>query len=235
MIKRIGNRVILVGVAHVLPESREEVIQTIREEEPDIVGVELCRKRYLQLTSESQEKNSGITLSRTAILAKILRFLQEKIGERTGMLPGEEMKAAIDEARKMGADVQLIDRDINLTLQRLLNKMTLMEKIKILGEVLLSPLKFSEDIRLEDLTKEEIIEELLSEIESLSKTTYNVLIKERDQFMADRITNTLRSGTEKIVCVVGAGHIPGLSEELEDRFEEGILEPWDSYQLEWSL
>ncbi len=235
MIKRIGNRVILVGVAHVLPQSREEVIRVIEEEKPEIVGVELCRKRYLQLTSESEEEGSRIPLSKTAILAKILKFLQEKVGEQTGMLPGQEMLAAIEEARKVGADVQLVDRDINLTLQRLLDEMSLLEKIKILGEVLLFPFQFSEDIRLEDLTNEEVIENLLSQMKSLSKTTFRVLIEERDQYMADKITNSLRAGTGKIVCVVGAGHIPGLSKELEERFEDGILEPWDSYHLEWGV
>lgn len=236
MIKRIGERVILIGVAHVLPESREEVIEVIEEEKPDIVGVELCRKRYLQLTSPSQEKSSGIPLSTTGILAKILRYFQKKIGERTGMLPGEEMLTAIQEARKVGADIQLIDRDINLTLQRLLNKMSLWEKIKILGQVVLFPLLHSsEDIKLQDITKEEVVEKLLAETKKFSNTIYTVLIEERDQFMAEQITNTLKSGTGKIVCVVGAGHIKGLSKEMEKRFEEGILEPWESYHLEWEV
>lgn len=235
MIKRIGDRVVLVGVAHVLPDSREEVIEVIEEEKPDMVGVELCQDRYVRLTSKSQDKSSGIPLSRTAILAKILNFLQEKIGERTGMLPGEEMLAAIEEARKVGADVQLVDRNINLTLQRLLDKMTLLEKIKILGEIVFLPFQFSEDIKLEDITNEEVVEKLLLGIKSFSKTTYKVLIEERDQFMADQITKTLRSGTGKMVCVVGAGHIPGLTQELEKRFEKGILSSWENYHLEWGI
>lgn len=96
MIKEFGDRLILVGVAHVLPESKTKVRKVISEEDPEIVGVELCPKRYIQLTSESgggEETRMGF--SREALLAKILNYFQEEIGKETGMMPGEEMLTAI--------------------------------------------------------------------------------------------------------------------------------------------
>lgn len=234
MIRKIGDRLTLVGVAHILPESMEEVREVISEGEPEVVGVELCRGRYFQLTTDLEaEEGIRSLFSRVGLLARILRFFQEKMGQRTGMFPGEEMLTAVQEAQETGASVALIDRDINLTLRRLIDRMGFWEKLRILSEVLFSFLWTGRKIEFEDLTEEEVVEELISTLKDSSRTAYDVLIKERNEYMADRITDLLGSRGGKILCVVGAGHIPGLTEELESRLEGEVFEPWGSFQLEW--
>lgn len=236
MIKRIGDRLILIGVAHVLPESKEEVKKHIREEKPKVVGIELCQKRYIELTTGPQQSRSGgFDFSRVGILARILRFIQEVIGEKTGMLPGEEMLTAVREAEDVGAEIRLIDRDVDETLSRLINEMPVLEKIKIALEVLTSPFRTGQEIKLEDVTKEEVVDELLSALKNMSKTTYKVLIEERNEYMAERISEILKTKPGKVICVVGAGHVPGLSETLESRFDESTLDPWSEYHMEWSV
>lgn len=236
MIRRIGNRLILIGVAHVLPQSIEEVKNRIKKEKPNVVGVELCRSRYLSLTTKGRKSGEmSVGSSRVSLLAKILGYFQEKMGQQTGVFPGEEMLTAIQGAQSIGSEVKLIDREINFTFQRLMAKMSFWEKLKILSEVLFSFLWFRKDFDLEDLTEEEVVEELLSTFEDLSETAYEVLIEERNEYMADKITDLLRSRSGKILCVVGAGHVPGLSEKLESRFENGTFEPWKSYQTEWEI
>jgi len=235
MIKRIGDRIVLVGVAHVLPESKKEVKRVIEEERPGLVGVELCRNRYMNLITPS-DGSSGLPLSRTGILARIMQFIQNRIGQKTGMLPGDEMLAAIKGAENIGANVQLIDRDINVTLQRLISRMPITEKIKIAGSILVAPFLFSgDDIELEDITKEEVVEDLVLEMKRFSNTIYEVMIEERNKVMARRIANSMRSGENKMVAVVGAGHVPGLSKILGKRLEEGALDPVDEYSMDGNL
>ncbi|KXB05687.1 hypothetical protein AKJ50_00180 [candidate division MSBL1 archaeon SCGC-AAA382A13] len=220
MIREIGDRIILAGVAHVLPQSKEEVERLIIEKKPRFVGVELCRKRYFELISNPNSREKKFEFSRAGILAYILSYLQERIGKKTGMLPGEEMLAAVKGANEIQANVVLLDRNIDITLQRLLDKMSIFEKVQILFSILLLPFQSGEKIKLEDVTHEEVVEKLISSFKEFSQTAYTVLIEERNKYMADRIWEILNSNSGKILCVVGAGHVPGLARELESRFEE---------------
>jgi len=224
MIRRLGDRLILIGVAHILPKSKTEVEKLILEEEPEIVGVELCYRRYISLVSDRKPEDGGtIKLSRTAILAGFLKIIQDKIGEETGMLPGEEMLSAIKSAKEMDAKVELIDRNINLTLQRLLDRTSILDKLKILFSVLFSFFKLGDELKLEDLTEEKLVKELVSSFRDFSEPMYEVLIEERDHYMADRIFDLIQKSSGKIVCVVGAGHVPGLANELESRLRKEQL------------
>lgn len=225
MFRKIGDRLVLVGVAHVFPESMREVESAIIEENPDTVGVELCRGRYLELTSESRQ--GGLSLrdfSMEAIFAKLMRSLQERIGRQTGMLPGEEMLTAINLAQTTGAEVRLIDQDIDITLQRLLNSLSFLDKSKIFLEILLFPILGTEEIRYEDLNDEEVIEELISTFRDFSEDAYRVLVEERNEYMARQIIHMLSSGDEKAVCVVGAGHVSGLEDILKSRCDNDFFQ-----------
>lgn len=234
MIRKIGERLTLVGVAHVIPESRDEVIKNIREREPEVVGVELCPSRYFELLDKPRTKrNLKMSFSREGILAMILSFFQEKIGQQTGMLPGEEMVAAVKEAQNAGAEVKLIDRNINLTLQRLIEKLSFFEKIKLLMETLASIFWPEMEIDVESITEDEVVEELLSSLRDYSMSAYQVLIEERDEYMADQIVRLLRSRSGEVLCVVGAGHVPGLTERIESVLENGDPEPWETLELNW--
>lgn len=234
MIKKIGNRLILVGVAHVLPQSLKKVEDTIEKESPRVVGLELCQSRYFQLTtSQGKLKERKFEFSRRTILAYFIRYFQEKIGQQTGVMPGEEMLTAARKAQESDAEVALLDRDINLTLRRLGSQMDLWEKLKILAQMILFFLPGQEEIELERVTEKKVVEELLSSFRKTSESAYKVLIEERDEYMTNRILELLNSRDGKILCVVGAGHIPGITKKLKPRLESKNLEPWGSFQLDW--
>lgn len=234
MIREIDERLLLVGVAHVLPKSIEEVKETIEDKNPDTVAVELCHNRFLQLTSPEKGENKGMgDFSQETLLAKLLSYFQEKIGQKTGMMPGEEMITAIQKAQENGAEVKLIDRDINTTLNRLIQRTSSWEKIRVVLELFFSFLWSREEIDLEKFTEEKYLEELISTFRDFSEPAYEVLIEERNMYMADKISDLLKSRSGKIVCVVGAGHVPGLTEILNSRFKEGVPEPWHSMTMSW--
>lgn len=226
LLKKLDNRLFLIGVAHVLPKSTVEVERAIAEEKPDIVAVELCPARYLALTRGLKRPSILGTMRagrvKLSLLNSLLYLLQKKFSQQTGMPAGEEMLVAIRHAQKIGARVELIDRDISITLQRLIDRMSRWEKLRLVAELLLGLLPFGKRVELERLTDDQIVAYLLNELKLTSPTAYQVLIRERDAYMASRVAMLLSASTGKVVCVVGAGHVPGIYERLS----RGISGSW---------
>jgi len=226
MLKKLGDRLFLVGVAHVLPKSAVEVGHIIAGERPDIVAVELCPTRYLALTRGLKRPSmleamraGGVKLS---LFNSLLYLLQKKFSSQTGMPAGEEMLVAIRHAQEIGARVELIDRDIGITMQRLTDRMPWRERLRLFAELLLGLLPFGKPVELERLTDDQIVTYLLHELKQTSPTAYQVLIMERDDYMASRVAMLLSASTGKVACVVGAGHVQGIYERLS----RGISGSW---------
>ena len=212
------NRVILVGTGHVLQESVDLVRKTIKEVKPDYVALELDPDRLIALESEDQEKPSIRDMFRMGIritlLGVVLSHFQSKVGEETGVLPGAEMLESLKTAQEVGAEVELIDRSVAITLNRLISSMSLLDMLKIIFYMLL-PSK----VELENID-EDMVDDLTEELYRLSPSAYSVLIEERDRIMAENILKL--SGT--VVVVVGAGHVKGIKKELTERYKNSEKE-----------
>ena len=130
----------IIGTAHVSEKSVEEVKDAIYEKQPDVVAIELDRGRYTRLRKEMAGIEEDDTIPITQIIKEnkigvflvstILGHFQSKIGAELDVKPGSEMIGAIEAAEDLKIPIALIDRDINITLQRALNKMTFKEKFK---------------------------------------------------------------------------------------------------------
>jgi len=72
--------------------------------------------------------------------------------------------------------------------------------------------KLSED-QIEELKKKGALQGMLEELAQFLPSVKEVLIDERDVYLA---TNIYKAQGEKIVAVVGAGHIPGIVRRLEE-------------------
>ncbi len=215
VIRRVGDRLVLIGVAHVLPRSAAEVGEIIEAERPDAVAVELDPSRYLAMT---QGRKPGLLDMFRAgpnilLLGALIYLTQGKFSRQTGMEAGEEMLAAIDKAKQVGAQVHLVDRDIGVTMQRLVGGMSLREKIRLFGNLLVGLLPVGKEVELERITEEQMVAGLLAEFKKLSPTAYQALILERDAHIASRLADLLLAG-KKVVCIVGAGHVPGIYDRL---------------------
>ncbi|MEM2282431.1 MAG: TraB/GumN family protein [Candidatus Hadarchaeales archaeon] len=204
IVEQIGERLTLVGTAHVLPQSVRMVREIILEKRPSVVGVELCRGRYLAL------KEGRVSVPRSP-LALILYLIQEFFSRRTGVRAGAEMLEAIGAAEEVGARVEFLDRDIGLTLQRLL-ALGPWEKLKFAfwaaGGFLFSP-----RVNPEELLQGKVLSSLLGTFRRACPGFYRVLVEERDEYILNRILELSGTG-EKLVCVVGAGHLEGIKRRL---------------------
>ena len=132
----------VVGTAHVSADSVEEVERVVDEEQPDTVAVELDEGRYRQMKGETPDDLDASDLLKGSMAFQflaywLLSYVQKRLGEKFGIEPGADMKAGIDAAEAIGADVALVDRDIQVTIQRFWARMTGVEKLRLVGELAL--------------------------------------------------------------------------------------------------
>ncbi len=225
----LGDRnVILIGTAHVSSRSVEEVQEAIRTEKPDRVCVEIDETRYNSLV----EKKSWQSLNIREVLRErkgflllanlVLSSFQRRLGLEMGVTPGEEMLTAIRVSREEGIPVSLCDRDIQVTLRRAWSRSGFWGKNKMLAAMLSSV--FSREKldpeEIEKLKQKSTFQTMMDELASFLPSVKEVLIDERDRYLATRIFN---AGGAKIVAVIGAGHVDGIVKNLK-RLESGTLQ-----------
>ena len=217
-----GKQIILVGTAHISSESIELVKKTIEEENPDAIGVELDSQRLEQLKSGSKWQETNIEeilktgKSHLFLVNLMLSNMQKKFGDSVGIQPGAEMLAAVSAAEERKIPVELLDRDIKITMKRALASMGLKEKAK-LGYSVLESFFADEEItkeQIEELKKKDLLSEVMQELSKSAPTIKKVLVDERDEYIAQKI---LDSPAKKIVAVVGAGHLEGIKKNLENQ------------------
>lgn len=211
------RELIIIGTAHVSKKSIEEVEEVILTEKPDAVAVELDQKRYLDLVKQQKPEISLVDVIKRGeahlmLFQLLLSYFQRKIGEKFGVKPGKEMLKAIECAKKVNADVLLIDRDITITFKRFWESLSIFEKIKLFFS-LIGGLFSKEEIDVEKMLEEDVLSTMVSEFQKISPNAAKVLLDERDAFMAG---NLMRASSKynKIVAVIGAGHKKGISEYL---------------------
>ncbi|MBS3756984.1 MAG: TraB/GumN family protein [Desulfobacterales bacterium] len=224
-----GRQIVLLGTAHVSKESAEMAESLIAEEKPDTVCVELCASRYQSIRNSEQWRQMDIVKvvkEKKAFLLlanMLLTAFQKRIGEKLGVRPGEEMIRALDAADNAGADICLADRDITVTLSRTWRSTGWWNKIKLFFQLLLSMggIDDIDEQAVEDMKKEDILESLLSELGKSHPSIRKILIDERDQYLAHKIRN---APGDKIVVVVGAGHVPGIRRYIYEEIDPAGLE-----------
>jgi len=220
---------LIVGTAHVSRESTDLVKATIEEEQPDTVCVELCDSRYQSIRHKNRWQDMNITKvikeKKTFLLLSnlLLASFQKRIADKLDIQPGAEMIQAIDSADAIEADIILADRDIRVTLSRIWRVTGLWDKLKIIFQLALS-LGDVDEITEEDVEKmkqEDMLQSLLSEVEKSLPVLREILIDERDRYLAQKIK---LSPGNKIVAVVGAGHLPGILKYWEEEIDTQALE-----------
>ena len=209
----------LVGTAHVSQKSVEEVRSAIEEFQPDIVGVELDRGRFISLTEETAEPSVGEILKGgnfgQLLVQWVLTYIQQRIGAETGVKPGAEMLAAVEEAEAHQKPVALIDRDIRITLSRFWGKMGIWEKIKLIGALIYSLVSVEgQKIDVDEFTDQDVVSAAMEEFRKFSPQGAQALIDERDAYLAHQVL-MLTGRYERVLAVVGAGHILGVQQYLD--------------------
>jgi len=200
------SELMLIGTAHVI-DLESPLERYIREFDPNAIALELDKERWFALNSN--KKRSG-----GPIFVRLLARLQEYLGETFGSSPGSEMLAAAKIARFIGADVNLIDKPILPTLKEAWRTMPWSEFWSLISDSLVSlvgggNLNLNKSMITGDFTKE------LDEFSSKYPSIKFHLIDRRDSYMAANLVKLFRrKNYDKIVAIVGEGHLDGIATRL---------------------
>ena len=216
----LNNReIILIGTAHISQESITQVTETIKAEQPNAVAIELDEQRLATMKNPESWKNLDIVKvlksgqSFVLMANLILSSFQRRMGSDVGVKPGEEMKAAIDVAESENIPTVMVDRPIQTTLKRAWAKNSLWGKCKLLAALLSSAFE-TEQIsaeQIENMKNSNEMDAMMEELADYLPKVKEVLIDERDEYLAAHIW---KSQGDKVVAVLGAGHLPGVEKHL---------------------
>ena len=225
-----NREITVIGTSHVSKESRLEVKETIEQEQPDLIGVELDKDRLDALKGEDTWKQLDVAdairegKGYLLFLNVVLSIYQRRIGMEEDSMPGEEMLAAVNLAEEKNTEIALVDRDINETFRRALQELTVIEKIKLVASLFAA----SEEIDPEELNDGNMVENLVRELQDEYPSLNRTFLEERNSYMAEKM---LEKDFKNAVLVVGAAHVEGVVEELQNN---GKYEPVDKKKLPWA-
>lgn len=213
------KEIILIATAHVSKDSVELVKQVVDEEKPDSICIELDDDRYQNVQNPKAWENTDII---KVIKNKKIGFLianlflssyQKKMAKKLDTVVGGEMLQGIASANETGATLVLADRNIQTTFLRIWRSLGFWEKMKLLGSVLFAD-EDDTDISnqdLQDLLKEDMLESAISGLRKQFPKIGEILISERDQYLASKIKT---APGNKVVAILGGAHVPGVKNEI---------------------
>ena len=215
----VDDNLRLVGTAHVSSASVTLVREQIEEYGPDLVAVELCESRLKSLKRPDDLANSDLLniinegRSSMILLQSALAAQQRRMGIETGEKPGAELLAAIEAADAAEIPHELIDRDVVITLRRAWRKMGLREKWRVLNALLWDE-DDDEVVDFDEMLEDtDLLSAMMEEAKAVAPRAGEVLIDERDAYLAGRIQQIRGKG--RILAVVGAGHLSGIVDNLQ--------------------
>ena len=220
----------IIGTSHIAKQSLEEVEKAIEEGKPDIVALELDRKRLYGLMNKENRKISIYDIRRIGfkgfIFSLIGAWAEKKLGQLVGVAPGSEMKKAVMLAKKYKIKIALIDQDIEITLRRFSEVLTWKEKWNFIVDIMKQIFAGKKEIEF-NLTKvpdRKIIRKLIDKVRIRYPNIYKVLIEERNEVMANNLEKIMAENEgSKILAIIGAGH--------EEDIIEIIKRPKISYSV----
>jgi len=193
------------------------LLKIFDEKNPDVVCVELDRNRYnammMKITNPEAYKEAGKNLP---LLYKLLARFQDSMAKEYGVTAGDEMLTAINYAQSRQLPVEFIDKDAQSLFPRMLKSMPLSEKLKLMltgfGGFFISRKRVEKELGELENNFDKYIEQIGEKFPTIKR----VLIDERNMYMVQKLIE-LSGQHERVVAVMGDGHVPGISKLLADR------------------
>lgn len=221
IINKNGREFIIVGTAHISRQSADLVKEVITNEKPDTVCIELDEKRYKALAEKKRWESLDLkTIIRqkqlsTLLVNLVLSSYQKKLGEKLGVTPGTELLEAAKTANELNLPIELCDREVRITLKRAWHSMSFWQKLKFLTGGLAGIFEKPElsEEKLTELRSKDVLSEMMDELGKAMPVLKKVIIDERDEYLAQKMQEAKGN---RIVSIVGAGHVNGIVKVIED-------------------
>lgn len=230
-----GVEITLLGTAHVSRASADAVAELLESNDFDAVAIELCQARYDSIVNPNALADMDlfevIKNKKASMVAASLALgaYQQRLAEQFEVLPGQEMRVAIDISQQKNLHLELIDRNVGVTLKRLYRNIPWWRKLYVISGLIASVVtneKVTED-EIEKLKSGDMLESTFAQFSDSAQDLFKPLIAERDRYMAAKLIQmTHQQVSKKVLAVVGAGHLAGLKQTLLD----GIEQPAETVQ-----
>jgi pheromone shutdown-related protein TraB len=215
----------LLGTSHIAKQSLDEVESTINSLKPDIVCIELDKKRLYSLTNKDQKRRINLKDIRKIgikgfLFSVIGAYVEKKLGQYVGVEPGSEMLKAVELAKKNKIKLMVIDQDIEKTLKRFSQEFTWKEKGRIVADIFKAIIfrKKEIDFDLRTVPNKKTIKKLLDKVKSRYPNLYHVLITERNEYMASKLAKIIKVNEDKkVLAIIGAGHEEEMVDLIKDK------------------
>lgn len=216
------DNVRIVGTSHISEQAARSVRKAYEEFQPDIVAVELDRRRLQALQTYVPGQKTSLppgTLRKVGLTGFLFMliggWLQKKLAGIVKVQPGLDMLEAVQLAQKDGKEIALVDRDVLLTMQRLSRAFGAREKMRMFLDIFRAPFMRKYRFRIDEVPPKELILELMGLMQERYPGLYRVLVEERNMVMAGNVERLCEKHPEKrILLVVGAGHEDGIRKLL---------------------
>lgn len=220
-----AKNLIIIGTSHIAKDSVQEVKEAFDKHSPDIVAVELDRRRAHALMHNIQAKPRLSDIKRIGVngylFALLGGWLQRKLGEYVGVAPGTEMKTAIQIAQQRNIKAALIDRDIETTMRRFSEEFGWKEKLNMIKDLIMAPFSKKHRIDISKVPDKKLITKLLEETKKSYPGIYKALVEERNEIMAENLASIMRENPDaSILAVVGAGHEEEIKRILAEKMRQ---------------
>ena len=157
----------LVGTSHISENSVKLVKEVIKRVQPDTVSIELDKKRYEKYTNSNQWGNTDIIkiIKEKKLVVLISNIVysayQKKLANTKGTTQAGELIQAIKSAKEIGANIQLIDRDIQVTFKD----------------------------KLEEYLESDSFDKVFISLSKKYPSLYQDMITDRDKYMSTKLKN----------------------------------------------
>ena len=225
----VPSMVYVIGTNHVSKDSCDAVQRFIRTLRPSCVMVELCDARSHMLDPKALDRLKKVKgldellpmwrKGNISTFELLHGYCLSQVGSKLKTVPGAEFRAAASVARELGAELNLGDRPVHITIKRAWSSLSRWQKFRLVCEYMWSAVRGISEAELEKLDEcmktRGVLELMKEEFGRTFPEMLHTLCTERDMFMV----NTLRhkaSAHQVVVAVVGAAHVPGIREHWEN-------------------
>lgn len=226
-----GNKVTILGTAHVSRASADKVQELIATGEYDAIAVELCPSRHNAIVNPDSLAKMDlfqvIKKGQASMVAASLALgaYQQRMAEQFDIEPGAEMRVAINDAKEAKLPILLIDREIGTTLKRIYRNVPWWRRFHLFAGLFASIISKENvsEAEIEHLKEGDMLETTFAQFAEEEKDLFRPLISERDEYMSAKLQSGLANNDYKhILAIVGAGHMNGMQKIIE---EKQISEP----------
>lgn len=212
----------ILGTSHIAKQSIKNVTEAVKEKKPDIIAIELDKKRFQSLFQKHKPSIKDLfALGPKAFLFNLIgAYAEKKLGKIVGTRPGDEMRQATILAKKNKLKLALIDQDITITLKKLAKRITWKEKFTFLKDIIKALFKKTKiKFDLNKVPSQKLIKKMIKEVEQKYPSIYKTLISERNHIMAKNLYKLMTLyPTKKILAVIGAGHEKEIIGEIKLKY-----------------